>query len=314
MRTFAVCTSLLLCAATATAQPLDCAALANSPEAEPAGYATQCGAQVPAPSWAPLRLPGDLAFTYDMRGQAPRPPGTLYSFVLNDFGTQTAIGTTQLSIFAMDFSPDGTVLYGVTGATAATNPLTLGTIDTATGAFTVIAPLSGVVAGDSTSGLTIDPISGAALLAAAGGTPAVSRLYTLDLATGAATLIGPMAAPTDPTGTFMIDIAMNCEGDLYAHNISDDALYSIDPTTAAATFIGGHGFAANFAQGMDFDASDGRLYAFIYTGTGTNRFGFFDLATGGFTTLSQDNPLGEFEGAIPTQCNLDVIFADDFEL
>lgn len=66
---------------------------------------------------------------------------------------------------------------------------------------------------------------------------------------------------------------------------------------------------------MDFDNASGTLYAFIYEGGGTNRFGSFDLATGAFTTLIQDNPLGEYEGAIPTQCGSapDVLFVNGFE-
>lgn len=315
--TLAICT--MMGTRLASAQALDCAALANSADAEPAGYAERCVNAVAAPSsltsLPPTRGAPVIAYTYDMRGQSPRPPGTLYTFPLSNFATQTTVGTTQLSIFAMDFTPNGQTLYAVTGSTAATNPSTLGTLNTTTGAFTVIAPLSGLTAGDSASGLTIDPVSGDAYFAAAGGATASSRLYRLNLTTGALTLIGQMAAPTDPVGTIMIDIAMNCNGQLFAHNISDDALYSINPASAAATLIGTHGLAANFAQGMDFDNASGTLYGFIYTGTGTNRFGTFDLATGAFTTLVQDNPLGEYEGAIPTQCGAapDALFANGFE-
>lgn len=283
---------------------LDCAALANSAGAEPAGYAAQCMANVvPAPQVSTTVLaPTDTAFTLDIRGQAPRLPNTLYSFVLNAFATQTARGVSNPSIFAMDFNAAGTTLFGVTGSTAASNPSTLGTINTTTGAFTVVAALSGLTAGDSATGLTINPTTGAAFFSAAGGTPISSRLYSMNLATGAVTLIGQITAPTDGTGTIMIDIAMNCAGALYGHNISDDSLYSINPATGAGTRIGTHGLAANFAQGMDFDNQDGTLYGFIYTGTGTNRFGTFNLSTGAFTTLVQDNPLGEYEGAIPTTC------------
>ena len=42
-----------------------------------------------------------------------------------------------------------------------------------------------------------------------------------------------MTAGTDPFGTVMISLAINCDGALYAHNIADDALYQIDRTTAA---------------------------------------------------------------------------------
>jgi hypothetical protein len=47
-------------------------------------------------------------------------------------------------------------------------------------------------------------------------------------------------------------------------------------------------------------------------GGGANRFGTVDLATGALTTLSNSNPVGEFEGAIQNVC-VDLIFADGFE-
>ncbi len=287
----------------ANAQTLDCAALQNSALAEPAGYSEQCVNITPSPRIAAgINAPTDTAFTIDIRGQAPRLANSLYSFTLNAFPTQTLRGVTNPQVFAMDFNVANTTLFGVTGAAAAPNPATLGTINQTTGAFTAIAPVTGLTAGDGVSGLTINPVSGLAYISAVGGTPSLARLYTLNLTTGAATLVGQMTAPTDAAGTLMIDISMNCLGELYAHNIADDALYSINVATGAGTGRPTHGLAANFAQGMDFDNQSGVLYAFIYTGAGTNRYGTFDLTTGAFTSLATDNPLGEYEGAIPTAC------------
>lgn len=275
------------------AEALDCAALAISAEAEPAGWSEQCGFVAPTAAAVSPSAVTDTGFTIDVRGDG-RPANTLYSFTLNNFPAQAPRGATNPSVFGMDFTPDGGTLYGVTGSTAASNPSTLGTINQSTGAFTAIAALGGVPATQSASGLTIHPVTGEAYLSTFGD--AASRLYSLNLATGAATLIGSMSA------NIFIDIAMNCDGQLYAHSITDDALYAVNPATGASSLIGLHGLPANFAQGMDFDNDTGELYAFIYTGGGTNRFGTFNLATGAFTTLVQDNPLGEFEGAIPTQC------------
>lgn len=299
-----------------SAEVLDCDALSNSMDAEPAGYAQSCKSvgQESVVQWPGIGGVSDIAFSIDVRGATPRPANTLYTFQLGSFDVQSAVGATQPSTFAMDFSPDGETLYAATGATAPTNSSTFGTINKSTGVYSVIGALDGLISGDSATGIAIHPRTGAAYFASSGGTPSVSSLYSLDLASGALDLIGPISAPTDPQGTIMIDIAINCDGDLYGHNISDDALYSIDLTTAAGTLIGTHGFAANFAQGMDFDNASGTLYAFIYTGAGSNRFGSFDLTTGAFTTLVQNSPLGEFEGAIPSQCpSVDIIFADGFD-
>ena len=288
----------LALAGNASAQTLNCAALVNSALSEPPEYAAACGIVAPNPNpstgTAP-NAPTSTAFTLDVRGQAGvRPANTLYTFTLNNFPVQAPVGAVAATgVFAVDFNPTGTILYGVTGTTGVPAS-TFGTINTATGAFTAIAPLTGVVAGESATGLSIHPATGVAYLSTFGNS--ISQLYTLNLTTGAATPIGSMGTE------LVIDIAMNCSGQLYAHGVTTDALFSINPATGAPTLIGPHGLAANFAQGMDFDNEDGTLYAFIYTGTGTNRFGTFNLATGAFTSLATDNPLGEYEGAIPTQC------------
>ena len=301
IRTLAIGVAMALISSSVAAQ-VDCAALANSAGAEPTGYATACmpGATASPQAFSNPRAPTDTAFTIDIRGQAPRPANTLYSFILNAFSTQTSIGATNPQIFAMDFDPGNTTLFGVTGNAAAPNPSTLGTISTTTGAFTPVAAVTGLTAGDNTTGLTIHPVTGAAFLSAAGGTPSSSRLYSLNLTTGAATLIGQMTGA--PADTIVIDIAMNCSGQLIAHEIATDSFYNVNVATGAMTLIGPHGLAANFAQGMDFDNQDGTLYAFIYTGAGTNRFGTVNLTTGAFTTQAQDNPLGEFEGAVRNAC------------
>ncbi len=321
MNVLYLCVILLFVSSTAYAQPLNCAAFTKSASAVPDGYVQQCmhdqaiASTTPIPWLTPQDITS-IGFALDVGGQAGQPtrlPNSLYTFTIGSFGTQSLVGTTQEKLYALDFSPDGTTLYGATRSSAVPNPSALGTVDKSTGAFTLIGPLTGLTSGDSATGLTIDPLNGAAYFSAAGGTPSSSRLYSVDLASGALSLIGPITAPTDGTGTIFIDIAVNCEGQLFGHNINDNALYSIDPGTGTGTFIGTHGFDTNYAQGMDFDNSDGTLYAFMTLRDTTNRFGSFNLSTGGFTTLVTNNPPGEYEGAIPTTCPNDVIFANGFD-
>ncbi|MEZ5442339.1 MAG: DUF11 domain-containing protein [Lysobacterales bacterium] len=240
--------------------------------------------------------PTDQGLALDVRGDAGagRPQNTIYNFVLNNFPGQTAVAQTNPSIFALDFSPDAGTLFAIPSTSAASNPNTLGTINTTTAAFTPIAAVTGD-GGLGATGLAIDPMSGAAYISQFDGS-ANSLLASIDLTTGVATPIGTIAAG------IIIDISMNCEGQLFGHNITDDSLYSIDVGTGVGTVIGGTGLAANFAQGMDFDNDDGTLYGYVYTGGGTNTFGTFNLATGAVTPLASDNPLGEYEGAIPTVC------------
>ncbi len=204
----------------------------------------------------------------------------------------TLLGNPALTVFAMDFNVAATTMF-IVDSTAAATPL-LRTLALANGTPTTIAPLSGLAAADAITDLTINPTSGATFLSTSDGTN--SALWSVSLTTGAATLIGSMGAG------IVIDLAVNCSGAMYAHDISTDSLFSVNPATGARTLIGAHGLAANFAQGMDFDNNDGQLYAWIYTGGGTYTYGTFNLATGAITPLNTNTPPGEWEGSVQNTC------------
>lgn len=267
----------------------DCAQYENYAGVEPAGYARYCMAHGRQP-WASHNLdPTDSAYALDIGFVSDN----LVSHALNDFPGQTVVGANAQPIFAMDFDQTGTILYAIDNTSRE-----LGTLDLATGAFSPIALVSGIPGGDNISGLTIDPATGTAYVSGLG---AVMTLYRLDLNTGVATIIG-----SDATVTLLIDIAMGPQGILYGHDISTDSIYTIDTSTGAATLVGPTGVDSNFAQGMDFDNTDGTLYAYTYQGGGANQYGTIDLATGTLIPLAIDNPQGEFEGATQT-----VMFACD---
>lgn len=176
--------------------------------------------------------------------------------------------------YAMDFSADATVLYGIQEGTATLNPLHLGTIDLTTGAFSSIGVMSGDGA-DVTNwtGLAIGPDN--TFYGSSSG-----NLYLINPATAATTLIGSFG-----TGGTVIDIAIDSQGNMYAHDIGTDSLYSVDKSSGAATLIGPTGFAAGFAQGMDFDWATDTLYAHIYISGGVAHWASFDLTTGAATSL-----------------------------
>jgi streptogramin lyase len=77
------------------------------------------------------------------------------------------------------------------------------------------------------------------------------NLFTVDIATGAGTLVGN-------NGVAMTDIAFNPSGNLYG--ITFGELYSINPTTAAATLIGTVTNAGSTMNSLVFDSS-GTLWA-----------------------------------------------------
>lgn len=307
----------LLCATTGAvaATAFDCAALQPSGNPLPRGYSGQCAGSIPAPATGDdVRVPTDIGLTLDILGNGVRPIGQLYSFQLNNFPVQTLRSPISTTLLGIDFSPDGSTLYGVSAQFDPTLPRWLGTIPQPNGNFTPIAALTGLPPNETINGFALDPRSGVAYLSGSSGAPMAARLYTVNLETAAATLIGTMSTPNDPAGNIMVALAINCEGALYAHNLTDDSLYLIDRSNAAATRIGTHGLDANFAQGMDFDNSDGQLYAFMMLASGENRFGRLDTTTGAFTTLANNDPAGEYEGAIPGVCPaLPVLFADGFE-
>ena len=211
-------------------------------------------------------------------------------FVLNDFPGQTVQSSNADPIFGYDYSPDLSTLYALL-STGGNTSADLGTFDEATGTFTLIGA-TGIPA--APTGLAIHPSTGAAYLSTG------TNLYSIDLTTGATTLIGGYA-----NTTLMIDIAVNAAGEMYGHAIDTDSIYSIDTATGADTLIGATGVNTNFAQGMDFDNQDGTLYVFAYIGGGANVFGTVDLATGTITPLATDNPQGNLKGQpAPLLCNV----------
>lgn len=281
----------LIAAASPTlfAQALDCAALANSALAEPAGYAAACGVTpAAAPVTSSVNAPTDTAFVFNIRGG--QPTTGFNSHVLNNMPGMTTLGTPGITVFAMDFDQTASTLYVLDTTVAAPADPILRTINLTNGTPTTVATVTGL-AGGSPSGLNINPATGIAYVSTS------SDLFTLNLATGVATPVGSFGV-----AGLMIDISSNCASEMYGHNISDDSLYSINPATGAATLIGPHGLAANFAQGIDFDNNDGQLYAYIYTGGGTYTYGTFNLATGAIVPLNTNTPPGEWEGATQTTC------------
>ncbi len=268
----------VMSAATVIAGDIDCSRWENSSLVEPEAVARACGGDAYVPVFNPkatARGIGDPAFAQDIGYISDN----FITFPLADMTANTIIGTSTNAYYGMDFDTAATTLYATND-----NDSSLGTIDLATGAYTPLVTISGL--GTNVTGLSIDPIDETFFLSTS------TDLFVLDPTTGATTLVGPFGT----SGGIVIDIAIDSTGQMYAHDIGDDAIYSVDKTTGAATLIGPTGFSANYAQGMDFDYSDDTLYAWIYTGSGTGNFCSIDLSTGTATALSWVE--GEWEGAI----------------
>ncbi|MCO5204717.1 MAG: hypothetical protein M9928_06785 [Anaerolineae bacterium] len=185
------------------------------------------------------------------------------------------VGSTPGSFFGGDLVYDGDfdTLYAVD---AGSNFLYA--VDTQTGVATAVGAMTPVT-GQTWTGMSADAAT--QTMYAASSDCVTSTLYTVDLATGAVTLIG-----SDASGYCVIDIAISPDGVLFGLDIITDQLVTIDLATGAISPLGSLGFDANYAQGMDFDDSTGVLYLAAYNGgTGLPELHTADTVTGASTLI-----------------------------
>ena len=152
--------------------------------------------------------------------------------------------------------------------------------------------------------------------------------YTIDCATGAATLVGPtgltaflngmacdktegtmyavnstdlytidlstgaatLVGPIGNTGGLMLTLACDGNGDLWGVDLNLDTLWNIDKDTGAGTEIGPVGFNCGYAQSMSWDPESDIVFWAAYGGGLDGNLRIVDTTTGA-TTL-----VGAFEG------------------
>jgi hypothetical protein len=255
-------------------------------------------------SGAPIpNAPTDLASVQIEFAVAPTTAG-FKRHALNAYGTFTNVGGAFFGAVGGDFSPNG-LTYTALTRTNTNVPGSvngIGTINTATGVVGAITPLTGLGA-ENPLGMAIDPTSGAAFITTREAGVA-TRLRSVNLATGATTLIGQIG-----TAFSSIDIAIDCTGNMFAITPAAAApgsvLSRIDRTTAAATTVGNYNqLGLGFFQSIDFDNQSGTLYGWLTTGdatTTTFAYGTFNTTTAAFNPLFTA-PVGQMFGAIPTLC------------
>lgn len=215
--------------------------------------------------------------------------GTDHMFVSDtaDFvNSWTAGPTTGEEIYAIDFNAAATDLYAIHFDTS-----DYGTIDITTGVFTILG--STTLPPRTVRGLTAHPDGDTWYIIADSGSD--NKLWIGDLTTGIFTSIG-ITAPSQA----LIDIACDSQGNLFAHSITTNSLYSLDPNTSDETLIGPIGVNITSAQGMDFDWSTDTLYATLYgNATASKQFVSLDTTTGAILTSVDTGTLSaEMEMAI----------------
>ena len=220
-------------------------------------------------------------------------PANLYS-IDPATGMATLIGSTGL------FFPDALafdandVLYVM----ASTNELY--TLDTATGAATLVVAVS-----ETIRGMEFDPTTGILWGGEGGGpppNPGNDGIYTIDLTTGTATLVGNTGLGSN-TPAICFDAAGNLYGTMGGGNNPNNFI-SIDKTTGAGTIIGLIGFVA--VAGMSSlpapvsvdDSQEGIPTVYQLAQNYPNPFNpstniKFSVAKTGFVRLAVYNSIGE---------------------
>ncbi len=189
------------------------------------------------------------------------------------------------------YPASGTWANGTWYATiyAAAAPYNLVTFDPATGARTVIGNM----------GVNINAMSyntANSTMYGAGWDGTNSLLYTINLSTGTATLVGTIGT------RLIINMAINNAGVCYVTDLTNSLLGTLNLTTAAFTSVGSIGFTASYAQDMEFDRETNELYMAAYGSTGQLRW--VDQSTGNTLLIGNFQGGAEVTGfAIPYSTN-----------
>ncbi len=146
-------------------------------------------------------------------------------------------------------------------------------IDITTGAKTLIGTVSSNAG--TTGGLAYDRTNGIVYLTST----SLDSVFTLDLVTGTATLIGAY----DPSVPAIVMHGLEYDdstGILYGVSSHNNGLYNIDKTTGAATLIGTSSLTSFSNLGYNSDTNV--MYS---TNSGTDSFYLMDRSTGGVTLI-----------------------------
>jgi hypothetical protein len=203
----------------------------------------------------------------------------IVGFVNNDFASVPVPAGNPITNIAAytTLIQGGDIANGVMYGTDAS---VLVTFDLTTGAKSTVAPVTGIQAGQTITALAYDDVAGVMYLGTT-DVVATSQLYTLDLTTAAATLIGTTGQPG------LIAMAISCAGELYSVDLVQDNLWSISTSTGVGTAIGPLGYDANYAQDADWDAADDMMYLAAYNNTlGSGELRVANVSTGNTTLLA----------------------------
>ena len=192
--------------------------------------------------------------------------------IIPSFATTTYVSGDNDNLYTIDPTTGATTLIGNMGVEmtdiALRNGTMFGTSFPPSGANSLYAinPTSGATTLIGSTGVFLNALQFGAdgTLYGAGGAPgcgpppastACDSLYTINTATGAATLVG--------TGAYNSSGDLGLVNSLYLSSFANsltDQLFTVDPTTGAGALVGNIGFAQVF--GLAFVPETGTLYGF----------------------------------------------------
>ncbi|MEJ2721494.1 MAG: choice-of-anchor D domain-containing protein, partial [bacterium] len=209
------------------------------PSYGPAPKDGQPAGSAPSNAAAPAAMGGSAFATETSNYQTTR-------FNLNVPEILNFVGPALEFIWAGDFgSRDNSFAYAIDGLNRFVR------IDTLDGSQTVLGTVT-PYGSEGWTGMALDPTDGR--MYATSTNIGSSSLYEIDLDASTATRIGSIGLPG------IISLAVDTDGNMFAHDIVTDELISIDKTTGVGTPIGSLGFDANYGQGMAFDPVTEQLY------------------------------------------------------
>lgn len=167
-------------------------------------------------------------------------------------------------------------------------------VDTASGAVTIISNLPTPPGIESYTGMSYNPADGQMYVVSGSCDwfATSSTLYTIDTLTGELTEVGPIFS--DFGSPCLVSIAFDPDGNLYAHDLGGGSLGQIDMNTYLFSAIGVPNVNAGGNTGLDWDPVSNQLYLSVYDAVLTqNQLRLVD------TTTAQTTLVGVNGAAVP---------------
>lgn len=214
----------------------------------------------------------DKAFVKNVYNLYPIEFGTI---PLTPPHTITSISDLSGDLFADDLAGDGNLYALNNSSLSLVKVYNDGTAQT-------VGPLTGIRSGDTATGLSWNRANNTMYVTSTNGL--AGNLYTVNLATGALTLVG-----TTTNLALPIWLEIDNAGNAFSADVTTDRLYSVNLTTGAATEIGPLGIDISYAQDADFNTATNTLYMAGFLASLESNIYTLNTATGAATLVGSTN-------------------------